>query len=152
MQTEEEGSMNEFKGHQDLNEVPMQGQSSPAAGVLPMNLSALDNLPEARRRNNYQNPAGPKKPLEFLYDIPIRLVFEVGRVEISIKQLMELKEGSMIDLRHVSVDSIDIRINDKIIGYGEAIGLLQSYGIRFGELELFSRLDDVCGSKKAGQP
>lgn len=139
--------MSEYTDPQGSNEMAYQE----GRDVLPMNLSAIDNLPETKSRNDYQNTAGPKKPLEFLYDIPIQLVFEVGRIEIHIKQLMELKEGSMIDLRQVSVDSIDIRVNNEIIGYGEAIGLLQSYGIRFGELEIFSRLDDSTGSGK-GSP
>lgn len=112
-------------------------------GVLPMNLSAIDNFPETINK-----PAAlvarERHPLELFYDVPVTLVFEVGRIDISIKELMELKEGSMIDLRQISVDSIDIRIDDKIIAYGEAIGLKHIYGIRFGELELFCPLDDVA--------
>jgi len=56
---------------------------------------------------------------------------------------MEFNVGVLIDLRQVSVVSIDIRITGHIIGYGDAIGLQQSYGIRFGDLEMFTLFDDI---------
>lgn len=76
-------------------------------------------------------------------DVPVSLVFEVGRTTISIKQLMELNKGSFVELRQVSVDTIDICINDKLYAYGETIALQQRYGIRFGELELRAGVDEV---------
>ena len=87
--------------------------------------------------------SGGDLPLEFLFDVPVTLVFEVGRTDITIKQLLELNKGSVLELRNVSVDVIDIRINDKIMAYGETIALQQRYGIRFGELEEFTGVEDL---------
>ena len=129
-------------------------QGTVSQEVQPLNYSSIDNIPETNMAP-VQPSIRNKRPLATLFDIPITLVFEVGRVDISIRELMELNQGSMIDLRHVSVDSIDIRINNNIIGYGEAIGLASVYGIRFGELELFSKFDDIragtLGSGQAGE-
>lgn len=105
-------------------------------GILPMPLVALSNTPESR-----SVPAPLQQvriPLEVMHDVPVTLTFEVGRTDITIKQLMELREGSFVELRHVSVDSIDIWMNDTVIAQGEAIALQQRYGIRFGEVELVS--------------
>jgi len=104
-----------------------------------LSMPALDNISESR-----PVPASPRRaslPLEVMFDVPITLVFEVGRTNITIKQLMELREGSYIELRHISVDSIDVRINDKVIAQAETIAPPQRYGIRFGEVEMVSSLE-----------
>lgn len=78
----------------------------------------------------------PAQALMRCLDVPLTLIFEVGRTAITIGQLMELNKGSFIDLWQVSVDVIDIRINERIVAQGEAITVNQHYGIRFGELVL----------------
>jgi len=80
-------------------------------------------------------------PIEIMNDVPLTLIFEVGRTSITIKQLMELCEGSFVELRHVSVDTIDVRISGQVIAVGEAIALQQLYGIRMGEVEIPPGLD-----------
>lgn len=90
------------------------------------------------------NPLMSNGTLTFnaVLDVPVNMVFEVGRTTITIKQLMELNKGSFVELRQVSVDTIDICINDKLYAYGETIALQQRYGIRFGELEIHAGVDD----------
>ena len=82
-------------------------------------------------------------PFNSILDVPVSLVFEVGRTTITIKQLMEMNKGSFVELRQVSVDTIDIRINDKLYAFGETIAMQQRYGIRFGEIEIIAGVDDV---------
>lgn len=112
--------------------------------VMPQTLPGADqqasNMP---RRLTPVQTRGGDLPLEFLFDVPVTLVFEVGRIDITIKQLLELNKGSVLELRNVLVDVIDIRINDKIMAYGETIALQQRYGIRFGELEEFTGVEDL---------
>ena len=79
--------------------------------------------------------------IESMGDVPVTLTFEVGRTTITIKQLMELCRGSFIELRHVSVDTIDVRVSGQVIAMAEAIGLQQWYGIRMGEIEIPPTLD-----------
>ncbi len=79
--------------------------------------------------------------LESMGDVPLTLTFEVGRTTITIRQLMELCKGSFIELRNVSVDTIDVRVSGQVIAMAEAIGLQQWYGIRMGEIEIPPALD-----------
>ena len=79
--------------------------------------------------------------IESMGDVPVTLTFEVGRTTITIKQLMELCKGSFVQLRNVSVDTIDVRISGQVIAMAEAIGLQQWYGIRMGEIEIPPTLD-----------
>ena len=79
--------------------------------------------------------------VESMGDVPVTLTFEVGRTVITIKQLMELCKGSFVELRNISVDTIDVRVSGQIIAMAEAIGLQQWYGIRMGEVEIPPALD-----------
>lgn len=102
----------------------------------------MDSLQVARSGTNM--PATINRevpPIEIMNDVPLTLVFEVGRVSITIKQLMELCEGSFVELRHVSVDTIDVWISGQLIAVGEAIALQQFYGVRMGEVEIPPGLD-----------
>ena len=72
--------------------------------------------------------------LNSMLDVPISIVFEVGRTKISIAHLMELREGSFIDLRSVSIDVIDVLVDEKIVAEAEAISLQQRYGVRISEI------------------
>jgi flagellar motor switch protein FliN/FliY len=98
---------------------------------------------DVKRAANPLLVQGGTLPFSALLDVPIEMIFEVGRTNISIKQLMEMTQGSFVELRQVSVDIIDIRINDKLFAFGEAIALQTHYGIRFGEHEIIPGVDDA---------
>jgi len=100
--------------------------------VQPVPISTFGDISRSRA---VSSPAQqPAHTLTKLLDVPISLVFEVGRTSITIAHLMELRTGSFIDLRNVSVDVIEVRVNDKIIAEAEAISLQQRYGIRISEI------------------
>ena len=79
--------------------------------------------------------------LSGLGEIPIELILEVGRTDISIKQLMELKEGSYVSLKNVAVDTIDVRVGEEMIAQGEAISLQHRFAIRIRDVQLQAGLD-----------
>ena len=80
--------------------------------------------------------------LNSMLDVPISIVFEVGRTKISIAHLMELRQGSFIDLRNVSVDVIDVMVDEKIVAEAEAISLQQRYGVRISEITRLPSSED----------
>ena len=101
--------------------------------VHPVPISAFGDISKSKA---VLAPSLPQvQTLARMLDVPITLVFEVGRTKINIAHLMELREGSYIDLRNVSVDVIDVRVNDNIIAEAEAISLQQRYGMRIAEIE-----------------
>ncbi len=122
-----------------------QAQPAAAKTVVPAPLGSIrkNDLPAT----NTRPPALPQNGygLEHFIDVPMTLIFEVGRTEITIGQLLELDKGSFVDLRQVSVDIIDIRANERIIAFGETIALKKRYGIRFGELETVFGLEEDHG-------
>lgn len=120
--------------------------------IMPM---ALNNITgsalEARKKPPTALLQQSGLPFSAMLDVPMELVFEVGRTDITIKQLMELNKGSFIELRQVSVDTIEVRINDRLYAFGETIALQQRYGVRFGEVEVRAGVDDVEDDKPAAK-
>ena len=120
------------------------GSRNPVAErVMPMAFTGAERPVGRALKKSLLAKDGVPLPLEYMFDVPLTLVFEAGRIEITIKQLLELSKGSYLELRNVPVDVIAIRINDKMLGYGETIALHQRYGIRFNELEEFSSVEDL---------
>jgi flagellar motor switch protein FliN/FliY len=125
---------------QDTNQQPPGAKQ-----VVPVPLGSIrkSDLPATNTRSMPMPQNGYS--LEHFLEVPITLIFEVGRTEITIGQLLDMDKGSFIDLRQVSVDIIDIRANDRIIAFGETIALKKRYGIRFGELETIFGLEEEGG-------
>jgi len=122
---------------------PNHGATETGSGggkVQPVPISTLGDISRSKAVTKQFMPH--VHTLTNLLDVPISLVFEVGRTSITIAHLMELRAGSFIDLRNVLVDVIDVRVNDKIIAEAEAISLQQRYGIRISEITRMPGADE----------
>ncbi|MFJ2983921.1 MULTISPECIES: flagellar motor switch protein FliN [unclassified Pseudomonas] len=77
--------------------------------------------------------ASPRE-LEMIMDIPVRLSVELGRTRITIKQLLELAQGSVLALDGLAGEPMDILINSYLIAQGEVVVVDDRYGIRITEI------------------
>ena len=103
---------------------------------------ALGELSESLGAKRIPSPgAAGAAELSGLGEIPIELILEVGRTNISIKELMELKEGSYVSLKNVAVDTIDVRVGEEMIAQGEAISLQHRFAIRIRDVQLQAGLN-----------
>ncbi|MBB3329918.1 flagellar motor switch protein FliN/FliY [Halomonas campaniensis] len=74
------------------------------------------------------------RDLEMIMDIPVKLAVELGRTRITIKQLLELAQGSVIELDGLAGEPMDILINGYLIAQGEVVVVEDKYGIRITEI------------------
>jgi flagellar motor switch protein FliN len=72
--------------------------------------------------------------LKALENIKVRMTVEVGRTELTIKELLRLNEGSVVELDRLAGDPLDILVNGTIIAKGEVVVVGERFGIRFGEI------------------
>lgn len=85
-------------------------------------------------------PLGPDsgssqaRELEMIMDIPVKLTVELGRTKLTIKQLLELAQGSVIELEGLAGEPMDILINGYLIAQGEVVVIEDKYGIRITEI------------------
>ncbi|SHF11115.1 flagellar motor switch protein FliN/FliY [Modicisalibacter ilicicola DSM 19980] len=77
---------------------------------------------------------GVSRDLEMIMDIPVKLTVELGRTRITIKQLLELAQGSVIELDGLAGEPMDILINGYLIAQGEVVVVDDKYGIRITEI------------------
>jgi flagellar motor switch protein FliN/FliY len=73
--------------------------------------------------------------LDLVLDIPVRLSVELGRTEISIREVVSLGRGSMIELDRSAGEPLDVRVNGVLIGRGEVVVINEDrLGLRFTEV------------------
>ncbi len=81
-----------------------------------------------------EKSATPSRDLEMIMDIPVKLTVELGRTKLTIKQLLELAQGSVIELEGLAGEPMDILINGYLIAQGEVVVIEAKYGIRITEI------------------
>ncbi len=72
--------------------------------------------------------------LEVILDIPVRLSMEVGNTEISIRNLLQLNQGSVIELDRLAGEPLDVLVNGTLIAHGEVVVVNEKFGIRLTDV------------------
>lgn len=68
--------------------------------------------------------------IDQISDIPVTLTVELGTRKMSIKDILSLNHGSVVELNEQAGEPLKILVNGKLIGYGEVVSLNDKYGIR----------------------
>jgi flagellar motor switch protein FliN/FliY len=74
------------------------------------------------------------RDLDMIMDIPVKLSVELGRTRLTIKQLLELAQGSVVELDGLPGEPMDILINGFLIAQGEVVVVEDKFGIRITEI------------------
>jgi flagellar motor switch protein FliN/FliY len=72
--------------------------------------------------------------LDVILDIPVNLTMEVGGTEIAIRNLLQLSQGSVIELDRVAGEPLDVKVNGTLIAHGEVVVVNDRYGIRLTDV------------------
>jgi len=82
------------------------------------------------------NDAKPTAPdnLRLLENIDVALTVEVGRTQLTIRDLLRLSEGSVVELNRMAGDPLDVLVNGTPIAKGEVVMVGERFGIRFGQI------------------
>ncbi len=79
---------------------------------------------------------GPKgmRDLDFLLDIPLEISVELGRTSMMINDLLQLGQGSVIELSKLAGEPLEILINQKLVARGEAVVVNEKFGVRVTDI------------------
>ncbi len=72
--------------------------------------------------------------LEFLLDVPIKLTVELGSCQISMRDLLQLNVGSVVQLDKSANASVDLYVNHKLVVRGEVVVVEENFGIKITEI------------------
>jgi len=72
--------------------------------------------------------------LDVIMDIPVSISMEVGNTEISIRNLLQLNQGSVIELDRLAGEPLDVLVNGTLIAHGEVVVVNEKFGIRMTDV------------------
>ncbi len=78
--------------------------------------------------------AEEKRKLDAILDIPVTISMEVGRSHISIRNLLQLNQGSVVELDRVAGEALDVLVNGTLIAHGEVVVVNDKFGIRLTDV------------------
>ena len=97
-----------------------------------------DDLPEFSGFAAAGGGGGPaiagNPDLDMILDIPVRLSMEVGNTSISIRSLLQLGQGSVIELDRLAGEPPDVLVNGTLIAHGEVVVVNDKFGIRMTDV------------------
>lgn len=79
-------------------------------------------------------PAVNDPKLDVILDIPVKMTLEVGGTEIAIRDLLQLSQGSVLELDRIAGEPLDVRINGTLIAHGEVVVTNDRYGVRLTDV------------------
>ncbi|MDP2516089.1 flagellar motor switch protein FliN [Photobacterium damselae subsp. piscicida] len=74
-----------------------------------------------------------RRKLDSILDIPVTISMEVGRTQISIRNLLQLNQGSVVELDWIAGESLDVMVNGTLIAHGEVV-VNDKFGIRLTDV------------------
>ncbi len=75
-----------------------------------------------------------QKSLDFVLDIPLQLTVELGRAKLLVKDVLQLNQGSVVELTKLAGEPLDVFVNSKLVARGEAVVINEKFGIRLVDI------------------
>lgn len=72
--------------------------------------------------------------LDVILDVPVSLSLEVGRARIPIRNLLQLNQGSVVELERAAGEPLDVYVNDTLIAQGEVVVVNDRFGVRLTDV------------------
>ncbi|MFT5453141.1 MAG: flagellar motor switch protein FliN/FliY [Enterobacterales bacterium] len=98
-------------------------QAEAESNAAPLNELTDDSRASANNEN-----------IDVILDIPVTLSLEVGTTVIAIRNLLQLNQGSVIELDRLAGEPLDVKVNNTLIAHGEVVVVNEKYGIRLTDV------------------
>lgn len=72
--------------------------------------------------------------LDVILDIPVTISMEIGRTKISIRNLLQLNQGSVVELDRLAGEPMDVLVNGTLVAHGEVVVVNEKFGIRLTDV------------------
>lgn len=108
----------------DLQQAAADEQKSGRQALDPV---ALEELTEDEQPNTSPD-------LDVILDIPVSIAMEVGSTSITIRNLLQLNQGSVIELDRLAGEPLDVLVNGTLIAHGEVVVVNEKFGIRMTDV------------------
>ena len=108
--------------------------------------SSTEETPEGQAQEDYakaefgqlesdgEAPANAEANLEVILDVAVALTLEVGRTTISVRDLLQLNQGSVVELDRLAGEPLDVLANGTLVARGEVVVVNDKFGIRLTDV------------------
>jgi len=111
----------------DIDALLAADSGSSASNRLPM-----EEFGSVPKNNDPVSLEGPN--LDVILDIPVSISMEVGSTDINIRNLLQLNQGSVIELDRLAGEPLDVLVNGTLIAHGEVVVVNEKFGIRLTDV------------------
>lgn len=101
-----------------------------ASGMDDVQVAEIDELTDSSSEITGEE----RRKLDTILDIPVTISMEVGRSLISIRNLLQLNQGSVVELDRVAGEPLDVLVNGTLIAHGEVVVVNDKFGIRLTDV------------------
>ena len=115
-------------GQDDIDALLAADAATAPAG----NRLAMEEFGSVPKNNDPVSRDGPN--LDVILDIPVSISMEVGSTEINIRNLLQLNQGSVIELDRLAGEPLDVLVNGTLIAHGEVVVVNEKFGIRLTDV------------------
>lgn len=106
---------------------PMYGQQARVSEGIPVQAAQFTPLATAPVQVNEAN-------IGLILDVPLQVTVELGRTKKSIKEILELTNGSIVELDKLAGEPVDIHVNGKFLAKGEVVVIDENFGVRITDI------------------
>ncbi|MGZ5054563.1 MAG: flagellar motor switch protein FliN [Methylobacter sp.] len=78
--------------------------------------------------------SGDEINLDVILDVPVTISMEIGRTQINIRNLLQLNQGSVVELERFAGEPLDVLVNGTLIAHGEVVVINDKFGIRLTDV------------------
>lgn len=122
----------------EAQEQPEEGGDDWASALADQNAEGADTAesqpPSFEELGNGAVDQAGGQNLEFLLDVPLEVKVELGRTNMIINKMLQLTQGSVVELDKAAGEPVEIYVNNKLLGKGEVIVVNERFGVRITEI------------------
>lgn len=89
---------------------------------------------DAKQLSASSNPGSGEVKLDVILDIPVTIAMEIGRTQISIRNLLQLNQGSIVELDRLAGEPMNVLVNGTLVAHGEVVVVNEKFGIRLTDV------------------
>ncbi len=113
------------------NEMNNEG---PLRGMDPNDIQEISSIADDVKAGDDALNKLKVQNLDFILDIPLKVTVELGRTSVVIKDLLQLGQGSVLELDKLAGEPLEILVNGKLVAKGEVVVVNEKFGIRLTDI------------------
>ena len=127
--------MSDENNAEEINEEqPAEPEKKQFATIDDIDEIHVRNLADQVREGNDSLNKLKVQNLDFILDIPLKVTVELGRTQVVIKDLLQLGQGSVLELDKLAGEPLEILVNGKLVAKGEVVVVNEKFGIRLTDI------------------